>query len=418
MTIFYFIMKPQNTIRRSRLTFFYLLAFTFTIYTIASGQAQEPKESPGYVVIGAFTIEKNAIKLIDYARERNISAKYQIHPTKDLFYVYEQVDKPLAEKQRIKENFPEFYDVWVYRGELGRGSLNKVPTSTVVAKNEGDNKTLVITETDQSTHAGIAAADSEKEAETKGEHEASKNLERKENTYHVYLNTINAKNMKEVKGRVNVIDPVRAKQLLVAKSHEVTEVKNPNNGGNVIKLATDIFGFREVQQTINLDNPVNDTTQNFVHTIGDSIIVDFELQRFKKGDVLVMYNVYFFKDAAIMRPESIYELNSLLDMLKENESLVVKLHGHTNGNSHGKIIHLDPEDKNFFSLNADHKEDNGSAKKLSLFRAYTIQHWLIEQGIAEERIDIKGWGGKQMIYDKHDTQAYKNVRVEVEIVEE
>lgn len=409
-------MKPQNTIKRSRLTFFYLLALTLITYTTASGQAQEPKESPGYVVIGAFTIEKNAIKLIDYAKERNISAKYQIHPTKDLFYVYEQVDKPLAEKQRIKESFPEFYDVWVYRGELGRNALSKTPSSPVIAENKSSNDTQVITEIDQSTHAGIAASEDDNKSEMV--EEAPKSLEKKENTYHVYLNTINSKNMKEVKGRVNVIDPVRAKQLLVAKSHEVTEVKDPNNGSNVIKLATDIFGFREVQQTIDLDNPVNDTTKNYVHTIGDSIIVDFELQRFKKGDVLVMYNVYFFKDAAIMRPESIYELNSLLDMLKENENLVVKLHGHTNGNSHGKIIHLDPEDKNFFSLNANHKEDNGTAKKLSLYRAYTIQNWLIEQGISPDRMDIKGWGGKKMIYDKHDTQAYKNVRVEVEIVEE
>ncbi|MEM9858640.1 MAG: OmpA family protein, partial [Bacteroidota bacterium] len=80
-----------------------------------------------------------------------------------------------------------------------------------------------------------------------------------------------------------------------------------------------------------------------------------------------------------------------------------------------KIIHLDPEDKNFFSLKADHLETNGSAKKLSLFRAYTIQHWLIDQGIAENRMEIKGWGGKKMIYDKHDSQADKNVRVEIEI---
>lgn len=410
-------MKPQNIIKGSRLTSYFLLAVLFIALSSTSGQTQEPQESPGYVVIGAFSMEKNAIKLIDYAKKKNISAKYKIHPTKDLYYVYEEVDKPSVEFKRIKESFPEFYDVWVYRGELGRDGLVKSSESAIA--NNTDNETEVVSKMDQSAHAGISDAVGLKDSsEQPIEEEASQNLVKKENTYHVYLNTINSKNMKEVKGRVNVIDPVRAKQLLVAKSHEITEVKDPKNGDNVIKLATDIFGFREVQQTIDLDNPVNDTTRNYVHTIGDSIIVDFELQRFKKGDILVMYNVYFFKDAAIMRPESIYELNSLLDMLKENEKLVVKLHGHTNGNSHGKILHLDPEDKNFFSLNANHKEDNGSAKKLSLYRAYTIQNWLIEQGISPERMDIKGWGGKQMIYDKHDTQAYKNVRVEVEIVEE
>jgi outer membrane protein OmpA-like peptidoglycan-associated protein len=104
-------------------------------------------------------------------------------------------------------------------------------------------------------------------------------------------------------------------------------------------------------------------------------------------------------------------------MLQENEKLEVRIHGHTNGNSRGKIIHLD-EEQNFFSLQADQEEDQGSAKKLSLYRAETIQKWLVEQGVSENRMSIKGWGGKKMIYDKHDTQAHKNVRVEIEIVED
>ncbi|MEM6755463.1 MAG: OmpA family protein, partial [Cyanobacteria bacterium P01_C01_bin.38] len=241
---------------------------------------------------------------------------------------------------------------------------------------------------------------------------------KKEGVYHLYFNLLNAKKLKEVKGRVKVIDAERSKQLLVAKSHEIVNIKNPNNGSNRIKVASDIFGFKDVQYTLDLDNPVTDSTSAYVETIGDSIIVNFMLDRYRKGDVLVMYNVYFYRDAAIMKSESIYELNSLLDMLQENENYKVKIHGHTNGNSQGKIIHLDPEDKNFFSLKANHLETNGSAKKLSLYRAYSIQHWLIDQGIAEERMEIKGWGGKRMLYDKHDTQADQNVRVEIEILEE
>ncbi len=404
-------MKPQIKIKRLHHFFMGASALYFTLAMNSYGQSQTINNET-YVVIGAFSIEKNAQKLIEYAKEKNISADYQIHPTKDLFYVYEATENPKQEWQRIKDNYPEFYDVWIYTGKLGR-----------IDEHISENST--VSKVDKSAHAGISDKLSESKSEiTLAEKEGTSNdsqsapIVKEQGVYQVYFNTYNSKNMKEVKGNVNVIDPVRAKQLINAKSHEIVQVKNPNNGLNSVKLSTEIFGFREVQQTINLDNPVNDTTSNFVHMVGDSIIVDFELERFKKGDVLVMYNVYFFKDAAIMRPESIYELNSLLDMLKENENLVVKLHGHTNGNSHGKILHLDLEDKNFFSLNATHKEDVGSAKKLSLYRAYTIQHWLIEQGIAEERMEIKGWGGKKMMYDKHDTQAYKNVRVEVEIIEE
>ncbi len=402
-------MKPQTTIQRSRLMSLILILFFTGVIT---GYSQTPTTSEkggnSYVVIGAFAFEKNAIKLITYAKSLNIKADYQLHPTKDIYYVYEISENATAERDRILANYPQFYDVWVYRGTLGRNQNINKPN----VKISEENKLSDVDNINKVKESNEVAKYSEAKEESKSR------LEKKENVYYLYLNTVNAKNLKEVNGKVNIIDPVRAKQLQVAKSHELVEVKDPNNGSSQIKLATDMFGFREVQQTINLKNPINDSTKRVIHMIGDSIIVDFEMQRFKKGDVLVMYNVYFFIDAAIMKPESIYELNSLLDMLKENNKLLVRIHGHTNGNSSGKIIHLDPEDRNFFSLNAEHKEGRGSAKKLSLYRAYTIQRWLIEQGISEDRMEIKGWGGKQMIYDKNDPMAFKNVRVEIEILED
>ncbi|HNP19164.1 MAG TPA: OmpA family protein [Fulvivirga sp.] len=388
------------------ITLILFFAGVFTGYSQTPSNSE--KEGKSYVVIGAFAFEKNAIKLANYAKTLNIKADYQLHPTKDIFYVYEIAENATAERDRILANFPQFYDVWVYRGILGRNQDINKPNVKI---SEG-NKLPDVNKSNQ-------VKKSKKTAEnTLVNEDAESRLEKKENVYYLYLNTVNAKNLKEVKGKVNIIDPVRAKQLQVAKSLELVEVKDPNNGSSQIKLATDMFGFREVQQNVNLKDPINDSTKSVIHMIGDSIIVDFAMQRFKKGDVLVMYNVYFFIDAAIMKPESIYELNSLLDMLKENNKLFVRIHGHTNGNSSGKIIHLDPEDKNFFSLNAEHKEGRGSAKKLSLYRAYTIQRWLIEQGISEDRMEIKGWGGKKMIYDKNDPQAFKNVRVEIEILED
>ena len=106
-------------------------------------------------------------------------------------------------------------------------------------------------------------------------------------------------------------------------------------------------------------------------------------------------------------------------MMQSNPSMKIKVHGHTNGNSHGKVLHLSEGDKNFFSIKGGtHEEIQASAKTLSEFRAYTIEHWLIDQGINEDRVESIGWGGKKMIYDKHDSKAHKNVRVEIEIIEE
>jgi outer membrane protein OmpA-like peptidoglycan-associated protein len=243
-------------------------------------------------------------------------------------------------------------------------------------------------------------------------------IEPREGYHYLYFNTVKKDSYKEVKGRVLLIDPVRAKELTTAQSHEIVEVKNPNNGQDLIKASTKIFGFKEVQHLVNLADPLTDSTEAYVDVVGDSVILNFELERFKKGDVLIMYNVYFYKDASIMKPESKYELLSLLDMLQENEKLEVRIHGHTNSNAKGKIIYLDHENPDFFNMKSAKKESFGSAKELSLERAKTIEAWLVQQGVDDERMTVKGWGGKKMIYDKHDTQAHKNVRVEIEIVDE
>ncbi|ELR72140.1 outer membrane protein, OmpA family [Fulvivirga imtechensis AK7] len=401
-----------------RLRFVPLVAFIvaaplYAAFAIGSNTEPESKEA-SYVVIGAFAYHNNAIRFTAYARSKALNASYAINPNRNLYYVYifesDDVHNAIREVHKIR-SISEFRDAWVYTGVLGEaGKSPEVVATEVIEKVEEDITDDVVVEETVSEVNEPAPSDSVDAAPA--------NLEKEEGFHYLYFNTINVKNYKEVKGRIKVIDPERAKELSSEKSHELVKLRDPKNGTGRVKLSTDIFGFREVQHVIDLDDPVTDTTKAFVDMIGDSIIVNFELQRFKKGDVLVMYNVYFFIDAAIMKPESIYELNSLLDMLRENERLKVRIHGHTNGNSHGKIIYLNKEDKNFFSLDAAHHESTGSAKKLSLQRSYTIQHWLIEQGIKEERMEIKGWGGKKMLYDKHDPQAHKNVRVEIEIVED
>ena len=117
-----------------------------------------------------------------------------------------------------------------------------------------------------------------------------------------------------------------------------------------------------------------------------------------------------------MKPESDFEINSLLGMLKENEKLEIKIHGHTNGNAAGKIIKLKNDDDNFFKITDNNDVGTGSAKELSKARADIIMRWLVNQGIDKKRMTLKGWGGKKMIYGKTDSMAGRNVRVEIEIL--
>jgi outer membrane protein OmpA-like peptidoglycan-associated protein len=156
--------------------------------------------------------------------------------------------------------------------------------------------------------------------------------------------------------------------------------------------------------------------KEYIELMGTSLVVKFDMVRYHRGDIATLFHVYFFNDAAIMLPDSKYELTSLVEMMKEKESYRIKLHGHTNGNYHGKILELGPE-KNFFSMDGA-VQDIGSAKDLSFQRANTIKEYLMMNGIAADRIEIKAWGGKRPLYDTNSANAKKNVRVEVEVIQE
>lgn len=135
----------------------------------------------------------------------------------------------------------------------------------------------------------------------------------------------------------------------------------------------------------------------------------------KKGDVERLDYIYFFKDAAVLRPESKYEVDRLVTIMKKHPEEKIRIHGHTNGNSPGKIIKRNNQDSDFFSLD-NTVEDYGSAKELSEQRANLIREYLIANGIEKKRMEIKAWGGKKPLYDINADKAEANVRVEIEVL--
>ncbi|RLD23316.1 MAG: hypothetical protein DRI71_05585 [Bacteroidetes bacterium] len=235
--------------------------------------------------------------------------------------------------------------------------------------------------------------------------------------YKLYFNTYYEKNFKEVEGYVDIVNPTSLRLLRAAKSQQLVRIADPNNGEHAVQLIANIFGYKKVQHDIKLDEPFDEVNKEFFHFKGDTLVADFPLRRYDQGDIATMYNVFFFKDAAIMKPNSKFEVNSLVEMLKENDELIIKIHGHTNSNERGKIITIAEGSDKFFTLNQELIEEYGSAKELSSQRAQVISDYLISFGIDPSRMEAIGWGGKKPIYDKMDKLAVKNVRVEVEILE-
>lgn len=225
-----------------------------------------------------------------------------------------------------------------------------------------------------------------------------------------YFHLFRADNANMIEGEVDAIDFARSRKMATYPGNQPVAVKMPSGKDQHISFLCQVFGYRKQQKEFDPTNPENDL---YLDDKGN-VVVPFELMRLQKGDIAIMYNVFFFKDAAVMRPESRYEVNNLLALLEENPSYKIKIHGHTNGNASGKIIRMETPG-NFYSLSGT-KQGVGSAKKLSEERASVIREFLISSGIQQERMQLKAWGGKKPIHDKLSARAHENVRVEIEIL--
>src|SRR2546423_13684995 len=90
--------------------------------TASNGQ---PVDGNSYVVIGAFSIPKNAMEFTESAKRKKLGAQFSINPSRNLFYVYvmethNREDAFEAARKIRKET--SYFDTWVYTGSLGEES--------------------------------------------------------------------------------------------------------------------------------------------------------------------------------------------------------------------------------------------------------------------------------------------------------
>jgi outer membrane protein OmpA-like peptidoglycan-associated protein len=225
-----------------------------------------------------------------------------------------------------------------------------------------------------------------------------------------YFYLFRTENREIIDGEVDAIDFEKSRKMATYPANAPVKILMPPGKPKQISFVCQVFGYRKLQKEY---DPVSPAEDLYLDDKGN-LVVPFELMRLQRGDIAIMYNVFFFKDAAVMRPESRYEVNNLLELLNENPSYKIRIHGHTNGNAPGKIMRMD-KPGNFYSL-TNTKQGAGSAKTLSEERAILIRQYLISSGISADRMEIKAWGGKKPIHDTRSVRANENVRVEIEIL--
>jgi outer membrane protein OmpA-like peptidoglycan-associated protein len=361
-------------------------------------QSQSATDNAYYVVIGAFANPRNAAEFTENAKRKNMDARSTLidNPRK-LHYVYilETPDKDNAVSLAVKLQKESTYsDAWVYSNILTNN-----PVAVKIEKEEMVEETKKIGD---STIAEVKQPVAESIKPTDG----SKPFVFKIRSIDTGF---------DVAGDVDLFDAdiIKGRKLVSYRGNDVVNVKPVNKSGNLL-LVCDVFGYRKVQLPVNFNEP---KIEDAVSMADGNVVVTFDLARLKKGDKVIMYNVYFFNHAAILRPESQFEVNALLEFLKEKPTSRIKIHGHANGNDFGDIITLG-NSKDYFSLSSENTKGKGSVTKLSEERARIIQSYLVKEGIDIKRMELKAWGGKVPIYDEDHSLAHANVRVEVEILEE
>ncbi len=138
-------------------------------------------------------------------------------------------------------------------------------------------------------------------------------------------------------------------------------------------------------------------SQNFPfdgeYTDYQPLVKDIPLKRIEKGEKLVLNNILFDTDSAVLKPESEAELSNLLLLLEENSSITVEISGHT--------------------------DDTGGEEynqKLSEERALAVVKYLTERGIDKARITHRGYGMTKPVADNRSEEGRRlNRRTEVVI---
>ena len=109
---------------------------------------------------------------------------------------------------------------------------------------------------------------------------------------------------------------------------------------------------------------------------------DIPLQKISVGKSVVMQNVFFDTDQHQLKPESRVELNKLVRLMEDNPGMHIEIAGHT-----------------------DNVGSEAYNLQLSEQRARTVFDYLVDNGIAKDRLTFKGYGFSVPIADNNTEEG-------------
>jgi len=363
-----------------------------------------------YLIVGVFSSEENAQRYGKELGTKGFPTTYAFSPVKNMFYCFTmRSDSLLSVKDKYYElrKHEEFYSVWVLKvhdhKETKLTEISEEPkASPVLASNSK------ITSAHHTTHATNHHV----------KHTSSKGVRDLSHTHHSYKMLIIVKDEmdREVPALVQLVSGPEKRVIANIKNNNESHIHIPKKEDKLISLVCEAFGYHKTEISLPVGDPIALSALSNVKLDGDRLMVDLTLKKVERGDLMVMFNVFFHPNSNIMRMKSETDLQTLLKIMNENPSLKIMVHGHTNGNSSGEIIKIPDDCDNFFAPSQT-EHTKGSSMKLSLLRAEAIKLFLMKNGITPDRVEVKGWGGKKMLYKEDSPNYQMNVRVEIEVLD-
>jgi outer membrane protein OmpA-like peptidoglycan-associated protein len=215
-----------------------------------------------------------------------------------------------------------------------------------------------------------------------------------------------------VAGQVHHVDAANGREVAAYNANTFVDLLQPGNSNRPMEVVCGVFGYKEIQKYIDYANPSLSDEEAFVDSRGIWVI-PYTLEPLEKGDVSVMYNVSFYKDAVVMREPSKSDLDRLVSMMKNNPYYEIKIHAHCNGKGKREVIALG-NNKNYFDV-AGSMPLMATAKQLTSLRAEAVRSYLTDHGIAASRATIYSWGGSDMLVKETSPASNLNDRIEIEI---
>ena len=351
-----------------------------------------------YVVVGAFAADENASEFKGYLPDQVTDTSYTVTEDKNLmhFYVLKTSDKEIAIYRSLQ--LQKAIDAW--KVQQGAGAVKEMENT--ISGNLPLNAT--------STLGSESASESSSGASSGSAGLANAGSVPPKPVGKYFKFKIESPEGAPLSAQVHHIDFDKGRQVASYDANTFVDLLQPGES-KPMAVVVGLFGYKEVQKFIDYSDPNASDNQAYVDSQGVWVI-PYNLERVEEGDVSLMYNVSFYKDAAVMRKGSQVDLEELVRMMHSNPYYEITIHAHCNGKNKREII-APGTSKNYFDV-AGSVKMMGTAKDLTTLRAEAIRSYLADNGVDPARVKIFSWGASDMLVKADSPHATLNDRVEIE----